>query len=41
MKEVHSVRFIGGFAMAGSITGEEYMKAKPDPIAAFAPHVMK
>jgi hypothetical protein len=41
MKSLHSVRFVGGFAMAGSVTPEQYSAAKPDPIAPFAPHVMK
>ena len=41
MKEIHSVRFVGGFAMAGSVTAAQYMEAKADPIAPFAPHVMK
>jgi hypothetical protein len=41
MKTLHSVRFVGGFAMAGSVTPEQYQAAKPDPIAPFAPHVMK
>ena len=41
MNNIHTVRYVGGFAMAGSITGEQYTAAKPDPIAKFAPHVMK
>lgn len=40
MESLQTVRFIGGFAMAGSITPEEYTKAKPDPLAAFADHVI-
>ena len=41
MKNILSVRFVGGFAMAGSVTAEQYATAKPDPIAPFASHVMK
>eukprot|EP00403_Amphidinium_massartii_P021150 CAMPEP_0178400086 /NCGR_PEP_ID=MMETSP0689_2-20121128/15609_1 /TAXON_ID=160604 /ORGANISM="Amphidinium massartii, Strain CS-259" /LENGTH=351 /DNA_ID=CAMNT_0020020873 /DNA_START=101 /DNA_END=1156 /DNA_ORIENTATION=- len=37
--EVEAVRFVGGFARAGSVTAEEYSAAKPDPIAAFGPGV--
>lgn len=37
--EVEAVRFVGGFARAGSITSEEYKEAKPDPIMAFGGHV--
>lgn len=33
--EVENIRFVGGFARAGSVTGEEYKAAKPDPIMAF------
>lgn len=33
--EVKYVRFVGGFARAGAINGEEYAAAAPDPIAAF------
>lgn len=41
MTSIKAVRYIGGFARAGSITGEEYLAAKPDPVAAYASHVMK
>jgi hypothetical protein len=41
MKDIKSVRFVGGFAMAGSITGEQYAVAKPDPIAPFAKPIIK
>ena len=34
------MRFIGGFARAGSITGKEYLAASPDPLASFADPVM-
>jgi putative heme iron utilization protein len=37
--EVAAVRFVGGFARAGSVTSEEYTEAKPDPIMAFGGHV--
>ena len=32
---VDKVRFVGGFARAGSITAEEYKIAKPDPVSQF------
>lgn len=35
MDEITDIRFVGGFARAGSITPEEYKNAKPDPIAGF------
>lgn len=35
MDEITDIRFVGGFARAGSITPEEYFAAKPDPIAGF------
>lgn len=34
--EVKAVRFVGGFARAGSLTAEEYAASKPDPIMAIA-----
>jgi putative heme iron utilization protein len=33
--EIEAIRFVGGFARAGTITPEEYKEAKPDPIMAF------
>lgn len=33
--EIQDIRFVGGFARAGSITPEEYTNAKPDPISEF------
>lgn len=33
--EVEAIRFVGGFARAGTVTPEEYKEAKPDPIMAF------
>jgi major membrane immunogen (membrane-anchored lipoprotein) len=35
-----AIRFIGGFAMAGDITPEEYLSTAPDPIAEFAEPIM-
>lgn len=35
MDEITDVRFVGGFARAGSVTPEEYKNAKPDPVSAF------
>jgi putative heme iron utilization protein len=32
---VQAVRFVGGFARAGSVSPEEYVEATPDPIMAF------
>jgi|MDTB01.1.fsa_nt_gb putative heme iron utilization protein len=40
MTELKSVRFVGGFAMAGNVTPEEYKAAQPDPLAPFAGHVI-
>jgi len=39
MNEISSIRFVGGFARAGSVTPEEYMTAKPDVISAFGHHI--
>jgi putative heme iron utilization protein len=36
---VDKVRFVGGFARAGTCTAEEYLEAKPDPIAEFGPNI--
>mmetsp|Transcript_11042 Transcript_11042/g.14549 ORF Transcript_11042/g.14549 Transcript_11042/m.14549 type:complete len:334 (-) Transcript_11042:163-1164(-) len=33
--EVESIRFVGGFARAGSVTIDEYKSAQPDPVAEF------
>lgn len=41
MESIDAIRFVGGFAMAGSITPEDYKSAKPDPIAGFSAPVMK
>lgn len=32
--EVQNIRFVGGFARAGAVTGKDYAAAKPDPITA-------
>lgn len=37
--EIEAIRFVGGFARAGSVTPEEYKAASPDPIMAFGGHV--
>lgn len=39
MDEITDIRFVGGFARAGSITPEEYKAAKPDPVSAFGVHI--
>lgn len=36
---VDKVRFVGGFARAGSVTAEEYLAAKPDVISEFGPNI--
>ena len=41
MTSLQTVRYVGGFAMAGSVTPEQYEAAAPDPIAAFASPVIK
>lgn len=41
MESLQAIRYVGGFAMAGSVTPEEYQQAKPDPLAAFAAPVIK
>lgn len=33
--DVEYIRFVGGFARAGTVTAQEYKEAKPDPIMAF------
>jgi len=39
MDEIKDIRFVGGFARAGSVTPKKYNDAKPDPISAFGMHV--
>lgn len=41
MTSVESVRYVGGFARAGSVTALEYSNALPDPLAPFARPVMQ
>lgn len=41
MDEIMDIRFVGGFARAGSVTPEEYAGAKPDPVAVFGPMIAK
>lgn len=41
MESIETIRFVGGFAMAGTITAEEYLQAKPDPLAAYSDAVLK
>ena len=41
MESLESIRYVGGFAMAGSVTPDDYKNARADPIAAFATPVMK
>lgn len=37
--EVKKIRFVGGFARAGSVTPEEYTNAKPDAVSEFGPAI--
>lgn len=39
--EVEAVRFVGGFARAGSVTKEQYQAASPDVVAEFGPMIAK
>eukprot|EP00586_Coscinodiscus_wailesii_P021061 CAMPEP_0172495546 /NCGR_PEP_ID=MMETSP1066-20121228/71465_1 /TAXON_ID=671091 /ORGANISM="Coscinodiscus wailesii, Strain CCMP2513" /LENGTH=341 /DNA_ID=CAMNT_0013267289 /DNA_START=74 /DNA_END=1099 /DNA_ORIENTATION=+ len=41
MDKIEAIRFVGGFARAGSVTPEEYAAALPDAIAGFGMHVAK
>lgn len=41
MESLEAVRFVGGFAMAGSITPADYKAAQPDPLAGFSGPVLK
>lgn len=34
--EIEHIRFVGGFARAGSVTPAQYKAVQPDPIAAFS-----
>jgi len=40
MKKLIDIRFVGGFAMAGGCTPEEYLAAEADPVAAYGSHVI-
>lgn len=40
MDKIDNIRYIGGFARAGSISGSDYLNCSPDPLAAFAEPVM-
>ena len=37
--EIEAIRFVGGFARAGTVTPKEYKEASPDPIMAFGSHI--
>eukprot|EP00804_Cyclotella_cryptica_P006473 CCRYP_012772-RA/>CCRYP_012772-RA protein AED:0.36 eAED:0.36 QI:257/1/1/1/0.6/0.5/6/536/333 len=39
MDEITDIRFVGGFARAGSVTPDEYANAQPDPVAGFGPAI--
>jgi putative heme iron utilization protein len=39
--EVEHVRFVGGFARAGSVSAKEYLSNQPDAISAFGPAIAK
>lgn len=41
MTSIETVRYVGGFAMAGSLTYDQYKTAQPDPVSKFAEPVMK
>ena len=41
LNSLKSLRYIGGFARAGSLSPREYLDAEPDPVAPFAAPVMK
>ncbi|KAJ9511527.1 hypothetical protein QJQ45_029946, partial [Haematococcus lacustris] len=36
MDQISAVRYNGGFAKARKLSGEEYLSARPDPVAAFS-----
>jgi putative heme iron utilization protein len=37
--DIMAIRFVGGFARAGTVTPAEYQAAQPDPILAFGPAI--
>lgn len=39
--EIEKIRFVGGFARAGTVTPQEYKQAKPDAISEFGPAIAK
>ena len=41
MDDLEAIRFVGGFARAGSISPNEYKEARPDPISEFGPFIAK
>eukprot|EP01031_Cornospumella_fuschlensis_P034488 gene34489-41756_t len=41
MEAIESIRYVGGFARAASVSPTEYLQASPDPLLAFAEPVMK
>jgi len=41
MTSIEAIRYIGGFAMAGGVTSQDYLNARPDPIAPFAAPIAK
>eukprot|EP01031_Cornospumella_fuschlensis_P034685 gene34686-42001_t len=41
MESIESIRYVGGFARAASVSPTEYLQASPDPLLAFAEPVMK
>lgn len=41
LEDIQSVRFVGGFARAGSVSPAEYREATPDPIAQFGAQIAK
>eukprot|EP00607_Mallomonas_marina_P010176 CAMPEP_0182422222 /NCGR_PEP_ID=MMETSP1167-20130531/7841_1 /TAXON_ID=2988 /ORGANISM="Mallomonas Sp, Strain CCMP3275" /LENGTH=284 /DNA_ID=CAMNT_0024600075 /DNA_START=128 /DNA_END=982 /DNA_ORIENTATION=- len=40
MNSIKSVRFVGGFARAGEVSGEDYTTARPDPLYPISNRVM-
>lgn len=39
--DIEKIRFVGGFARAGSVTPQEYKEASPDVVAEFGPAIAK
>ena len=40
LDSIEHVRYVGGFARAGSVTGAEYLSSSADPLASFADNVI-